>query len=115
MPAAERADFFARCREIGAPADAAAYEEGRAEGLAAYCTVEGGYEAGRAGRRYRDVCPAELEVGFLQGFEQGRKDLRRDDRYSSRFGFGVGFGRYPGSSWWVGRRYRHDPFWPWWP
>ena len=109
VPAAERAHLFAECREIGHPPDVAAYEAGRAEGLAEFCTVESGYEAGRAGRRYRDVCPPELEIGFLQGYEEGRRDRARELRVYPRFGFGFGFGHFhPHHHWWFGRPYhRH--------
>jgi hypothetical protein len=88
----DRTKKFAECAEIGYPADIAAYQAGRAEGLKTYCTVENGYEVGYAGRRYRKVCPAELEPAFLQGYELGRKE--QPVRYSPYFGFGYGFGYY---------------------
>jgi hypothetical protein len=72
--ASERVDLFSDCAAIGAPADIAAYESGRAEGLVEYCTAESGYEAGYRGRRNRNVCPPGLATGFLQGYEQGARD-----------------------------------------
>ena len=111
VPAGERADFFAECRELGDPPDVEAYRAGRAEGLQAYCTLENGYEVGLAGRRYRGVCPPESEIAFLQGYEQGRKERGRHYRAYPRFSFGFGVGSYhPHSHWWFGHRY---PLWGW--
>ena len=94
VASAERTGKFADCAELDYPADVAAYQAGRADGLEIYCTVENGYDAGYAGRRYRKVCPPELEPGFLQGYEQGRKE-RPTTVYPS-FGLGIGFGHYYG-------------------
>lgn len=111
VPAGKRDDFLARCRELGHPPDLEAYREGRAEGLAGYCTAESGYQAGRTGRGYHDVCPPEREVAFLQGYEEGREErgYRHYPRYRIGFGyfrghhhgffghrFGYGFGHYHG-------------------
>ena len=105
IPSGERAELFAECRELGYPPDLAAYDAGRAEGLAAYCTLETGYEAGREGRRYRGVCPPEAEIAFLQGYEEGRRERRRAYRAYPRFGFGFGFGHFhPHHHWWWGPR-----------
>ena len=90
VAASERTKKFADCAELGHPADIAAYQAARAEGLAAYCTLESGYDAGYAGRRYRKVCPPEQEIAFLQGYEQGRKE--RPVSYYPYFGFGYGYG-----------------------
>ncbi len=61
------------CREHGLDVDLAGYAEGRARGLALYCTPEGGFAAGRAGGEYLGVCPAEAEAAFLSDFELGAK------------------------------------------
>lgn len=111
VPAAERSDLFAKCRELGFPPDLAAYEAGRSQGLARhYCTLESGYEAGRAGRPYRGVCPPELEISFLQGYEQGRRDRSRELRAYPRFGLGFGFGFghfHPFYRGWFGHHHHH--------
>jgi len=105
---AARAEKFADCAALGYPADIAAYQAGRAEGLGSYCTVENGYEVGYAGRRYSKVCPPELEPGFLQGYEQGGKE-RPADYYPYYgypyygFGFGYGYSHYP----YIGYRFGH--------
>lgn len=105
VPAGERDDFFGTCQELGHAPDLDAYRAGRAEGLEAYCTVENGYEVGRRGGRYRDVCPPRAEIAFLQGYEQGRRDYAREYRASPRFGLGFGFGSFhPHHHWWFGQR-----------
>ena len=98
---------------LGHPADIEAYEAGRAEGLREYCTVENGYQVARQGRSYRDVCPPDLETGFLQGYEQGRKDRLRDHAY--RYPSYPGYGYFGAPYWWYGYPYgpysRHWPYW----
>jgi ribosome modulation factor len=92
VAAIERAEKFADCAALGYPADIAAYQAGRSRGLGTYCTVENGYQVGYAGRRYRDVCPPEMEPAFLQGYEQGAKERPAD--YYPYYGYGFGFGYY---------------------
>lgn len=86
----ERADQFEDCQDLGQPVNLAAYQTGRATGLAEYCTVENGYQVGLEGRRYRGVCPPDLEPDFEQGYAQGRKD--RPITISPSIGIGVGSG-----------------------
>ena len=102
VPAAVRTEKFSDCAALGYPADIAAYQAARAEGLKTYCTVENGYEIGYAGRRYRNVCPPDLEQSFLQGYEQGRKDRPLLDYYYPYYGFYPNYG--------YGHYYR--PYWP---
>lgn len=89
VASSERDEKFADCAALGYPADLHAYQAGRADGLKSYCTVENGYDAGYADRRYRDVCPPELESSFLQGYEQGQND--RPVTVYPYFGFGFGY------------------------
>ena len=106
VAAAAREKKFADCAELGYPADLAAYQAGRAEGLRTYCTVESGYEVGYAGRRYRKVCPPELELGFLQGYAQGAAKRPAVEVYPS-FGFGIGYFHYPYFGYRFGHRRHH--------
>lgn len=87
----ERVGKFGDCAEVGQPADLAAYQLGRSEGLLSYCTTESGYRVGYDGLRYRSVCPPTLEPDFLQGFEKGRKDRPAVALYP-RIGIGIGSG-----------------------
>lgn len=91
VPPGERTDYFARCRAVGVTVDETAYALGRAEGLAAYCTAESGYDVGISGRSYRDVCTGPDEVAFLQGLERGRKDR---PRAAPQIGVGIGVGTH---------------------
>ncbi|MEL7486956.1 MAG: DUF2799 domain-containing protein [Pseudomonadota bacterium] len=59
------------CSGFGVAADLASYDAGRNSGLSAYCTPERGYEEGLSGRRYRGVCPIDLEPAFLEEFDIG--------------------------------------------
>jgi hypothetical protein len=111
---AEREAKFTDCAALGYPADLAAYQAGRAEGLRAYCTLESGYEAGYAGRRYRNVCPPELEPAFRQGYEQGERERPAAyyypyyyPYYGYGYGFGLGYYRYPYFGHYYGHRHRH--------
>lgn len=61
------------CAGSGYAVDRAAYAASRAEGLAAYCTAAGGFDAGRLGQDYFEVCPASSETDFLSAYEQGAK------------------------------------------
>lgn len=63
----------AECGNYGVAADANAYQAGRSKGLASYCTPEAGFDAGRNGRVYRGVCPAETEGAFLAEYQTGRR------------------------------------------
>ena len=89
VPTSERADQFEDCAGLGHAANLAAYQAGRAEGLLDYCTAENGYQVGYEGRRYRKVCPADLEPDFLQGYERGRKER---PAYAISPGIGIGIG-----------------------
>lgn len=67
-------------RDCGAFApDAAAWKEGRREGLAEYCTLSNGVRAGTAGEAYAGVCPSSLEYYFLTGYRLGREIFVLDD------------------------------------
>lgn len=74
--AGERTKMFdARARDCraGPAPDFAAYQAGRAQGLEAYCTPQGAFNAGRAGNAYKGVCPRDAEIAFMISFEQGSK------------------------------------------
>lgn len=60
-----------QCAAFGFNASLADYEAGRERGLFTYCTPDGGYDAGRNGRPYRGVCPAETEGAFLSEYKIG--------------------------------------------
>lgn len=47
------------------------YEKGRDAYIARYCTPDNGYQIGRKGKNYKNICPAELQVDFVQAYERG--------------------------------------------
>lgn len=61
------------CASEGFAVDRAAYAAARVDGLNAYCTASGGFDAGRLGGDYAGVCPAAAEPGFMTGYEDGAK------------------------------------------
>ncbi len=61
------------CAGEGFAVDRSAFAAARAEGLAAYCTSAGGFDAGRLGQEYHEVCPSAQEPEFLAGYEVGDK------------------------------------------
>lgn len=42
-------------------------------GLKDYCSPANSVSAGTSGKKYQNVCPLELEKGFLPGYQKGRK------------------------------------------
>lgn len=69
-PEEKFAERAAEC-SAGAADGAVDYVRGRSKGLAAYCMPSAGFDAGRNGRAYRQVCPADLEAAFLTEFRTG--------------------------------------------
>lgn len=63
----------ARCAEFGAGVDVAAYTAGRADGIAALCNEQNGFDFAYRGDIYRGVCRAEKEAAFLTGYVGGRR------------------------------------------
>jgi len=61
------------CREVGVTPNTQQYMEGREEGLLRYCTPASGFEEGRRGHSYAQVCPADLEPAFLSRYRDGRR------------------------------------------
>lgn len=59
------------CAEYGIRPLPERYYAGREAGLQRYCTPRRGFEEGREGRSYRDVCPLKLEPAFLAAYRQG--------------------------------------------
>jgi hypothetical protein len=61
------------CAGEGFAVDRAAFAKARQQGLAAYCTIAGGFDAGRLGQEYNKVCAPSDEPAFLAGYEDGEK------------------------------------------
>lgn len=61
------------CAEYGVQPDLAQYQLGHQAGLAQFCTASNGFNLGRAGRKYNEVCPAGLREQFVRGYNTGRQ------------------------------------------
>lgn len=61
------------CSKHGVTPDLSEYRAGHYEGTLVYCQPQVGYNAGRRGRTYHGVCPADLEPEFLAAYSQGRE------------------------------------------
>lgn len=70
-PASRLSEHAQACARHGVAPDEAIYYSARNDGLRRYCTPAGGFEAGRTGRGYAGVCPADLERAFLPAFRDG--------------------------------------------
>ena len=60
------------CAKHGVTPDAAAYADGRRQGLVSYCTPYKGFEVGRTGSGYGGVCPPNLEADFMPAYRDGQ-------------------------------------------
>lgn len=71
-----------QCAKFGLAGSADDYDRGRSRGLRSYCTPEAGFDAGRNGRSYNGVCPAETEGAFLSEYRIGKQlhDLNAEVR-----------------------------------
>lgn len=61
------------CGEHGISPDLASYREGHADGVATYCRPGNGFDVGRRGATYQNVCPAGLERDFMSAYNSGRQ------------------------------------------
>lgn len=73
-------DHRKACAEYGVQPDSKNYYAGREAGLARYCTPSNGFNQGRAGKAYQNVCPVNTEPGFLFEYRQGKiiRDVDED-------------------------------------
>lgn len=61
------------CARYGVAPDATAWQLGHAEGQTRYCTPRSGYEQGRDGKGYANVCPPTTDGDFRPAWEDGRR------------------------------------------
>ena len=73
IPASKVNEYDDRCARYGVTVDEVAYETGRVQGVASYCTKSNGYAVAMKGRRYQFSCTASNESMFLSGYRPGRK------------------------------------------
>lgn len=63
-------EYAKACREYGIQPDGPLWQEGYQKGLERYCLLEFAYSKGRAGERYRGVCPndANFRAEYQRGY-----------------------------------------------
>jgi len=59
------------CGKHGVAPDLASYRAGHADGVETYCRPGNGFEVGRRGSSYQNVCPADMEGEFLTAYDSG--------------------------------------------
>lgn len=64
------------CAPFGVAPDAAAYAQGRDEGIVRYCTAASGFAAGRVGEGYERTCSGDAEDAFLDAYRRGLEIYR---------------------------------------
>ena len=67
------AGFRQACGQHGIAPNLDQYRSGHAEGVEVYCRPSRGFDEGRRGRRYQNVCPLDIEPGFLAAYNEGRQ------------------------------------------
>lgn len=65
LPAPDRLDrHMQACARHGVRVDVRLYHQGHAQGLLDYCRIDNAFDTGLRGRRYRHVCPPEIDALF---------------------------------------------------
>ena len=60
------------CKRYNILPDQAQYIEGYRRGLLKYCTPTNGFNVGRNGYTYQNICPSDAEAQFMRGYERGK-------------------------------------------
>ena len=61
------------CGRFDVAVDTSLWEQGRQQGLRAFCTPQTQYEAGRSGRKFNEICAVENLPVHHAAYEKGRK------------------------------------------
>ena len=65
------ANHIKACERYNILPDRSVYDKGYRIGLVKYCKPANGFRVGRNGLRYKGICPAGSEPGFLNGYQRG--------------------------------------------
>lgn len=57
------------------PGQATVLRQKHADGVKAYCAVDNGFNAGSSGKKYQNICPANMEAAFMKEYRRGRKSF----------------------------------------
>ena len=72
------------CQEHGFPTNEMAYKNGYKKGLNDYCTFDKGLHEGKKEKRYKNICPKNLEPSFLKGYALGREIAEQERELEER-------------------------------
>jgi hypothetical protein len=61
------------CAKHGVAPDFEQYQAGRDQGLRQFCQPSRGFSVGANGGRYNGVCPADMEMGFVDAYNSGHQ------------------------------------------
>ena len=71
------------CAKYGVTPNLDEYLVGRNDGLRVFCRPRRGFEIGRRGKYYNNVCPNDLEGPFLVAFQDGKGIFDRERHYNN--------------------------------
>lgn len=71
LPASTVQDYQSSCSRQLVAVDVKAYEQGRLQGIAHFCTTERGFSYALKGGDYLQSCPATMQEDFLAGYNAG--------------------------------------------
>jgi hypothetical protein len=83
QPASRLDDHTSACAKYGVVPDARSYYSAREDGLRDYCTPTRGFQVGREGSSYANVCPPQLEADFLPAYRDGQMVYSAEQALSS--------------------------------
>lgn len=77
-PQSRFADHVKSCSKSGATPNQTQWYQGYQTGIRRFCTPLSGAAHGEGGGAYNNVCPPEMETGFVRGYSLGKRvhDLR---------------------------------------
>jgi hypothetical protein len=72
-PMSRLAEHEQACARYGVAADRTGWQLGYIEGQVRYCTALSGYQQGRDGKSYANVCPPATDAVFRPAWDDGRR------------------------------------------
>ncbi|WP_312223505.1 DUF2799 domain-containing protein [Rhizobium rhizoryzae] len=82
-PQSRFADHVKSCERVKVVPDQTTWYQGFQEGIKRYCTPLSGAQRGEAGDGYNNVCPPDLEPGFMRGYTLGKRVHEVRERMNS--------------------------------
>ena len=83
QPPSRVEDHREACSKVGVVPNIEQYTSGRSKGIVEYCTPQNAAREGRRGHSYRNACPPELEMRFLDNYRAGRRVYDAEQRVNN--------------------------------